>query len=80
MNEWKALLSKVDTTFKNDNSSQGSHLANLPQQQKELFLVIGHKSGHLDFKNKIKACMHEMLFKVNIFEGRQFIVQDLLAP
>ena len=32
----------------NDNSSQGSNLANLPQQQNELFLVIGYMSGHLD--------------------------------
>ena len=47
----------------NDNSSQGSNLANLPQQQNELFLVIGNMSGHLDFKNEIKASMHEMLYK-----------------
>ena len=50
----------------NDNSSQRLNLANLPQQQKELFLVIGYTSGHLDFKNEIKACMHEMLYKVII--------------
>ena len=32
----------------NDNSSQESNLANLPQQLNELFLVIGNMSGHLD--------------------------------
>ena len=60
----------------NDNSSQGSNLANLPQQQNELFLVIGNMSGHLDFKNEIKACMHEMLYKVNILVNYVLLFLD----